>query len=270
MSEHWKLHILGARGSRSAHGAAYAEFGGATSCYVLKRGAHAVVIDCGTGLYNAGELLANCETIDVLFTHVHYDHILGLLDTGVFPQDARLTFYGAFSRWLGADTLRRFLSPPFWPYTPRLETVDMPSPGGRHLSEDVFVRFWPSKHPDQASILRIGTDEGSVCVCFDYEHGDAFPDDVARGCAILLYDAAYDAAEYEAHRGWGHSTWQEGVALARRLAVPRLVLTHFAPDRDDVTLRVLERAAQDAYPGARFARMGDVYELGKEDENGGK
>ena len=262
MSEHWKLHILGARGSRSAHGAAYAEFGGATSCYVLKRGGHAVVIDCGTGLYNAGALLANCETIDVLLTHVHYDHILGLLDAGVFPRDAETRVYGTFSQWGGMDTLRSFLSPPYWPYTPELRLVEVDSPGGRFLGEGVFARFWPSNHPNATSLLRVGTDDGAVCAAFDYEHGEPFPDDMARGCALLLYDAAYDEPEYAARRGWGHSTWQEGVALARRLGVGRLVLTHFAPDKDDEALRALERRAREAFPAARYARAGEVYELG--------
>ena len=258
---HWKLFVLGARGSRPAHGAAYAEFGGATSCYVLKRGTHAVVIDCGTGLYNARPLLADCEQIDVLLTHVHYDHILGLLDASVFPESAKITVFGTFSQWGGNDTLRRFLSPPYWPYTPELRLVDVASPGGRFLEERMFVRFWPANHPNATSLLRIGTDDGAVCAAFDYEHGEPFPDDMAAGCVILLYDAAYDDAEYEAHRGWGHSTWQEGVALAKRLGVGRLVLTHFSPDKTDKTLRRLERQAQAELSTACFARSGDIYDL---------
>ena len=261
--EHWKLHILGSRGSRPAHGEAYREFGGATSCYVLKRGNHAVVLDCGTGLYNAGPLLVDCETIDVLLTHVHYDHILGLLAPSVFPREARTRFYGTFERWHGDETFRHFLARPYWPYTPELgELVNMTSPGGRYLDENTFVRFWPSSHPDEASILRIGTDEGAICMACDYEHGEPFRDDMAEDCSLLLYDAAYDDSEYEAHRGWGHSTWQEGVVLARRLGIPGLVLTHFAPERTDAELRELERRARQEYPGARFARAGDVYELG--------
>ena len=261
------MYVLGARGSRPAHGEAYREFGGATSCYVLKRGAHAVVIDCGTGLYNAGSLLADCEKLDVLLTHVHYDHILGLMNTTVFPKTARLTFYGTFSQWLGEDTLRRFLSPPFWPYTPEMgELVDVAPKCICNTEQYLTFRFWPSNHPNGTSIIRVGTDEGAICVACDYEHGGDFPDDMAKECTILFYDAGYDESEYEAHRGWGHSTWQEGVALAKRLGVPQLILTHYAPDKDDASLRRLERRAKSEYGGARYARMGDAYDLNAADE----
>ena len=72
-----------------------------------------LVIDCGTGLYDARELLADCTVIDVFLTHVHYDHILGLLDWSVFPKGARLSFYAAFKNWFGSDTLNEFFRAPF-------------------------------------------------------------------------------------------------------------------------------------------------------------
>ena len=62
----YKMYCLGCRGSHSVFGRQYLEFGGQTSCYVIKCNDYAMVIDCGTGLYEARDLLSDCNIIDVL------------------------------------------------------------------------------------------------------------------------------------------------------------------------------------------------------------
>ena len=84
----YTLYCLGCRGSYPVEGKQFTEYGGQTTCYVLKHGTHAVVLDCGTGLYGAEDLLSDCTVVDVLISHVHYDHVLGLLAMNVFPKDA--------------------------------------------------------------------------------------------------------------------------------------------------------------------------------------
>lgn len=255
---HWQLHVMGCRGSWPVSGLEYQEFGGATSCYILKRGGHAVVLDCGSGLYRGKELLRDCDQIDVLLTHLHYDHLIGLLNWGVFPVPPRL--FAQFGNWYGEETLARFISPPFWPYTQQARLHSVSSPGRVEL-DGVQVLFYPSNHPDGASILRLETEEGAVCAAFDYEHSIPFPGHMARDCSILLYDGMYTREEYRQRVGWGHSTWQEGCALARENPGSRLIITHHSPDRTDEALRELEREAMADMPGLRFAREGDVLDL---------
>lgn len=262
MTDHWTLYVLGSRGSWPVCGEKFLEFGGGTSCYVLKRGDYAVLIDCGSALCTGQELLAGCNRIDVLLTHVHYDHLLGLLNWNVFPQNARLRFFAPFDSWFGADTLIRFMSPPFWPYTPDMGTlVNVPSPGTAELEEGVLVRFHPSYHPDGACILRIDTPDGAVCAAFDYEHSGPFPLKLAEKCAVLLYDAMFTKEEYSNREGWGHSYWEEGGRVASQAGVGLLVMTHHSPDKSDLDLQEQERLAQLVIPGIRFARQGDVFIL---------
>ena len=61
--------MLGCRGSRPVSGIHCQQFGGATSCYIIKADRHAIVLDCGTGLYDAGPFLEGCTHIDILLTH---------------------------------------------------------------------------------------------------------------------------------------------------------------------------------------------------------
>jgi ribonuclease BN (tRNA processing enzyme) len=73
------------------------------------------------------------------------------------------------------------------------------------------------------------------------------------GAELLIHDAMYTPAELETHRGWGHSTFAEAVAVAQEAGVRRLVLFHHEPDHgDDAMDRLLAEArrlvAGDATP----------------------
>jgi ribonuclease BN (tRNA processing enzyme) len=57
--------------------------------------------------------------------------------------------------------------------------------------------------------------------------------DFVRGAALLIHDATYTTAEYDRHRGWGHSTHEEAVSLALDAGVEQLVLFHHRPERGD-------------------------------------
>ena len=43
----------------------------------------------------------------------------------------------------------------------------------------------------------------------------------------------YTTGEYEKHRGWGHSTYEDAVGLALEAGVEQLVLFHHRPERSD-------------------------------------
>ena len=58
-----------------------------------------------------------------------------------------------------------------------------------------------------------------------------------NGADILIYDCMYTEAEFDHYRGYGHSTWEEGVRLCEVAGVKRLVIFHHRPGRDDDDLR---------------------------------
>ena len=53
------------------------------------------------------------------------------------------------------------------------------------------------------------------------------------GASVLVHDTTYTDDEYDSHRGWGHSTYQDAVALAMDSGVATLVLFHHEPERTD-------------------------------------
>ena len=195
-------------------------------------------------------------------THLHYDHLMGLLHFSSFPTGARLRFFSCFDNWFGQDSLRRFLSPPYWPYTPDFgDLCSLSPPASITLEHGITADFRRSIHPDGCMLVSLRFQGKRVCFAWDYEHGSISLDDWARGCDLLLYDGTYTPEEYGQHRGWGHSTWQEGCRLAARIGVARLLISHHSPDADDGVLRRAEQEAKSVFPHAHFARECEVISL---------
>ena len=72
-------------------------------------------------------------------------------------------------------------------------------------------------------------------------------------------DGQFDGPEGDTHSGWGHSTWQEAVRVAKEAAAGRLALIHHDPESDDLTLSSRERQMKGHFPAGCFARERDHF-----------
>lgn len=50
---------------------------------------------------------------------------------------------------------------------------------------------------------------------------------------MLIHDAMYTPTQLEQHRGWGHSTYEEALALAAEAGARQLILFHHEPEHGD-------------------------------------
>ncbi len=72
-------------------------------------------------------------------------------------------------------------------------------------------------------------------------------EDFIRGADVLLMDSQYTEDEYAAKVGWGHSCFEDTVALAVKAGVRRLYLFHHDPRRtDDQLSRIVGQAREQA------------------------
>ena len=257
------LYICGSRGSYPVSGVRFSKFGGETTCFIIKYNRHAIVIDCGTGFLNAQAILRGCTTVDVVLTHMHYDHCIGLLNWSVFPKDVTPTFYGNFGRWFGEDTLHELFRPPFWPVDlSRGVLKEAPSDDTPiELSDGITMRFFDAPHPNFAKLVIIDVAGKRLCIMGDCESYDGIPLRYLKGADYLIYDGMYDDPEYSDHIGWGHSSWQEGVRLASRAGVGHLLISHHDAKSSDAVLLDREERARLMFPASTFARTGDRFEI---------
>ncbi len=262
MENQYKLYACGTRGSIPVSGPEYAEFGGDTTCFVLSNGSHAVIVDCGTGLRRAHSALATCTQVDVLFTHVHYDHVLGLMGSKTFPPKADVRLYGRFHQWFGENSFDPLFRSPYWPYVPSFGTyIDLGDENHVSLQNGVEAKLCVANHPDNSSIVRVELPDKKVCFAFDYEYDGEFPDAIAAGCDLMVYDGMFTKEQCITCKGWGHSCWTSGCAVAQRLGIPHIYITHHSPEHHDDKLRKMEKEAQTVRKNIRFLRDGDVITL---------
>lgn len=120
-------------------------------------------------------------------------------------------------------------------------------------------------HPGGAVGYRIEWAGRIIALVYDTEHRDGEVNAAAlalmQGADLAIYDTTYTEAEMSKYRGFGHSTWQEGVKLAKLAGVGRLAMFHHAPSRTDAELDEMQTLAQESLPGAFAAFDGQTITL---------
>jgi len=269
------VRFWGVRGSVPSPGPETAGVGGNTSCVEVRCHDHLFILDAGTGLRRLGDsLIARGAPVNahILFSHVHWDHIQGLpFFAPIYRPTTTLDLYGNPEGGTLQEVLERQMGAPSFPVglpqaAANLRYHGVPREGSFQLGP-ISVRTAPLNHPNGVIAYRIECEARSVVYATDTEHyADGRIDDalvtLARGADVLIYDAQYTHDEYcgknggPVRQGWGHSTWCEGVRVARAAGVGKLVLFHHEPSHDDEQVAAIERAAAAELPGTIAAREG--------------
>lgn len=243
------LTVLGGGGWFPAHGRH-------TATALLRTGVHAVMIDAGTGvsrLIERPELLEGCETLDIVLSHFHLDHIAGLAYLPALELCDQTRVWGPGKLLYGTPTfnvLDRLTHEPVHPVPLEkqdIEVCELPGEevelGGmrvalrrqdRHTAPSLAFRF-----DDQLTWI---TD-----TAYDPDSA-AF----AAGSQLLAHEAWFttDNPRNETI----HSSAAQAAQVAADAEVERLLLIHLPPFKESVEDIVLE--AQATAPLAESAAEG--------------
>lgn len=277
MKHNWKVEILGVRGSYPVPEQGFLRYGGHTSCILADCGGTQVLLDAGSGLarWDRRRLRTGKKRADLLLSHLHLDHLSGLPGFPLFfdPQ-GEVHLYG-MSVHKGAlqKALETLVGPPYWPLGlrefPAGVEVHEVSPGerfclGEQKAEGVTVRTCPGNHPGGSLWYRLEASGRSLVYALDCERSpeaDERLNAFCAGCDLLIWDACFTSEDLKMHRGWGHSSWEEGIALGKSAGAKRVLMTHYASGYTDEMLRAEEEAARASDPAIVFAKEGMVIEL---------
>ena len=247
----------GTRGSIPSPGPSTVRYGGNTPCVEVRAPDGALVIlDAGTGIRALGDALARRPagtpvSGDIYLSHAHWDHIQGL------PFFAPLYERGnRFRIWTGttaADEIERAvrgqMSAGVFPvqFDDVEATMEFRTLDGSRSAASYTIDTLSVLHPGGALGFRLHAPgdsaprlvyipDNELAAAGSYDSPADWHEQIVaftRNAAILVHDATFTAAEYETHRGWGHSRYDDALALAREARVERLVLFHHSPDRSD-------------------------------------
>ncbi len=277
-----KLSFWGVRGSTPTVDPATWRYGGNTPCLeLIAPDGTQFILDCGTGLRMLGSRWAapnggKAPETQILVTHYHWDHIQGIpFFSPLYVENNEFHFYSFRSKYLGRDSLKQvFEAQMALPYFP----VDMSAMNAKRkfkevdggdtfkVGENKITARWLN-HPQGCLGFRIETPAGTVAYATDNEPGDPKLDEslreLAAGADIFINDAQFTPEQLETTRkGWGHSSWLEGVKVARHAGAKTLVLFHHDPDSTDRMVDSILRQAREEFDSVFAASEGMVITLG--------
>lgn len=237
------VHFWGVRGSIACPGAQTVGYGGNTPCIEMRVGGKRLIFDGGTGLRVLGQALLSQMPVEayMFFTHSHWDHIQGFpFFVPAFIKGNKFRIHGSIApngstieQRLNDQMLHPNFPVPLQIMAAQLEFCDIDI--GKTLEiGDLRVDTALLNHPGETVGYRVNWQGYAAAYITDTEH---YPDrldenvlKLAQNADIMIYDATYTDEEYNSPKspkiGWGHSTWQEAVKVAKAANVKKLVIFH--------------------------------------------
>lgn len=268
------VHVLefwGVRGTIPTPQAEMLGVGGDTPCIqITASSGELLIFDMGTGLRMLGNKLL--QTMDgpikghIFISHTHWDHIQGFPFFGpAFVKGNHFVIYGPEkSGDKVSDTLAGQMENRYWPVSigelnSRIEYRDLPV-GRLKISDNLIVETALHSHPNGAYGYRVELGKRVITYMTDCEHPlgglDELVVELARDSDVLIHDAHFSAEELSSHLGWGHSSWEKCVNVAKAANVKQLVLFHFNPNYTDETIFDFEEKARSRFPNTVAAKQG--------------
>lgn len=272
------VRFWGVRGSIACPGPNTVRYGGNTSCVEMLVAGRRLIFDGGTGLRELGLTLLSQMPLqaEMFFTHSHWDHIQGFpFFVPAFVPGNRFNIYGAIAP--NGSTIEQRLNDqmlhPNFPVPLQIMGADLKfcdiGIGEAVQIDDIKVENALLNHPGEAVGYRVSYGGRVASYITDTEH---FPDRLdenvlwlADKADVMIYDATYTDEEYHHEKtskvGWGHSTWQEAVKVAKAANVKQLVIFHHDPIHNDDFMDQVALNTKAAFPNSVIAKEGMSIDL---------
>lgn len=241
-----------------------------TMSFLLATASESLLLDAGTGVARllepaVADLLPAGRQLEILLTHYHLDHVVGLSYLLGLAGDRPIRIHAPAPPLtvFGPEGIAQLLSPPLFPLP--IERWPMPVEIAPYNSLELEVgglrlRLRRQKHPGGSVGVRIGDELAYVTDTVI----DPATADFVRGVKLLLHEVwltAEEAAETDP-APTGHSDAGAVADLARAAGVGRLWVVHHHPRRSVQDLaRMAASMAERAGLPVAVPVEGEVYEL---------
>ncbi len=264
-----KVKFWGVRGSFPAPRKDTVIYGGHTSCVEIRSSENdLIVLDMGTGLVDLGRFMDSevnpPNTAHAIVSHYHWDHSFGSL--GFSPlSDPNFTFnmYGKEDKMTPQEIIQYIQNHTFWPVDMSMLAAQIHfnifPDDGLTIKDNISITSTLHGHPNGANSYKINIDGKVIAYSTDCEHPEGLNKNVienAKNSDILIHDAQYHGSELKKYKGWGHSSWEQAIEVAKLANTKKLILFHHDPFRSDDELYEIEKQAQKLFPNTIVAKQG--------------
>ncbi len=224
----------------------------------------------------ANDLLKGPIQADIFLTHTHWDHIMGFpFFTPIYIPTSKLKIYGpvtyeddTLEKIVGGQLTYRYFPVRQAELSSEIEYVALKE-CELDLGDGITLTTKYLNHPLLCLGYRFEYRGKTFCTAYDTEpfrnvfsadpedpsydeimaqEGEKVADEENKrleafyaGADLLVHDTQYTQEEYEFARvGWGHSTFEHAIAVAKRGKIKRLALFHHDPTRTDTQIGELE------------------------------
>ena len=269
-----KITFWGVRGSFPTPDQDKMRVGGHTSCVSLETKEEILIMDMGTGIKNLGdEIVSNPNSpskINIILSHYHWDHIIGFpMFAPLFSDKYEINLYGKKEQTELKEIINHMLNPVFWP----VSTDDFKAKINFHtitdnqikLSNSITIKTQIHHHPNGALSYKILSGNKIISYITDCEYITGTPSDkliqFSNNSDLLIHDAHFTPEDLINHKGWGHSSWEQAIIMAKKSNSKQLVLFHHSPSYNDEQVESIEQNAKQIFKETIAAKQGLVIYL---------
>jgi len=237
-------------------------YGGNTLCVEVKRDDHRLIIDGGSGIRQLGyELMAGpCGRGEgeahILFTHFHWDHLIGLpFFVPLFIPGNTIHVYAVQPEL--EEAFRILFKKPYFP-------VPLDKLGAKIVYHYLTPRTpisvqgfeivpYQLDHPDACWGFRISRGGKVFSHCVDTECTRFNPEQLGEDLPLyqdvdlMLFDAQYTLMETIEKVDWGHASASLGLDIAMREGIKQVVFMHHDPASSEEKVAAGEAQARRYY-----------------------
>ena len=216
-------------------------YGANTSCVYIEQEKEHIILDAGTGLRALGERLIQTpvdEPINLLLTHLHWDHIQGLpFFAPIYQKGRTVKVYSAIPK----DSLEKaFIDQWCAPYFPVPYQALLSNIQYHHFTKSTTigpfkVEAIPMAHPDPTYGYKISCQGKSYAHFSDTELSILDPKMSKKykaflsGVDLLVTDSQFDLEDAQKFVGWGHSSISAFIDLLKDEKVKTMAIFHHNP-----------------------------------------
>ncbi len=264
-----EISFLGTRGTMPVTNKEYEIFGGATVCVLIKSREKNIVLDAGSGFMDVDKCLNENENeLNLLISHPHIDHIMGLLASKImFNSKMIINIYAVKRNGISIkDQINALMREPIWPvnssaFLAKVNFIDIEN---SFEIGDFKIDVKEGNHTGDSSIFKIEYNNKKVIYATDFEIDNKSLNtlvEFSNGADFLICDGQYSSQTIKEKVGYGHSAWQDSVKVANMAKVDSMCIFHHDPYSSDEYLLQIETKIKKENQKYFLARKGAVINL---------